>query len=112
MQSANVAAPAIAQAGAWGRHPVIGATRRTVIAGVAAALMPRAVFAQAQPQGGIRRIGVLMGFLASDPAGQARAAALVQGLGALNWREGGNLRTDWRWAGGDVALHKHYAAEL
>jgi putative ABC transport system substrate-binding protein len=35
---------------------------------------------------------------------------LVQGLGALNWHEGGNLRIDWRWAGGK--LYERYAAEL
>jgi putative tryptophan/tyrosine transport system substrate-binding protein len=40
------------------------------------------------------------------------AAALVQGLGALNWREGGNLRIDWRWAGGNPALYERYATEL
>src|SRR5262245_17117157 len=43
---------------------------------------------------------------------KARAAALVQGLGALNWHEGRNLRIDWRWAGGDTALYERYAAEL
>ena len=58
----------------------------------------------------LRRIGVLIGV--SGPAGQARAAALVQGLGALNWHEGRNLRIDWRWAGGDTALYERYAAEL
>jgi hypothetical protein len=31
--------------------------------------------AQAQPRDGLRRLGVLMGLLASDPDGQARAAA-------------------------------------
>jgi putative ABC transport system substrate-binding protein len=37
---------------------------------------------------------------------------LVQGLGALNWHEGGNLHIDWRWSGGDPALFERYAAEL
>jgi hypothetical protein len=36
----------------------------------------------------------------------ARATALVQGLNALNWHEGSNLRIDWRWAGGDTALYE------
>ena len=36
----------------------------------------------------------------------------MQGLGALNWREGGNLHIDWRWAGGDPALFKRYATEM
>jgi putative ABC transport system substrate-binding protein len=87
-------------------------TRRTIIAGIAAALLPGPLAAQAPTQGGMRRLGVLMTTLASDPAGQARAAAFVQGLGALGWKEGGNLRIDWRWGGGDPSLFKRYAAEL
>jgi putative tryptophan/tyrosine transport system substrate-binding protein len=85
--------------------------RRDLIAFLGgAALAPLA--AQAQPRDVMRRIGVLMALFANDPDGQARAAALVQGLGALNWREGGNLRIDWRWARGDPALYGRYAAEL
>jgi len=68
--------------------------------------------AQAQPRDGIRHLGVLMSLLASDPNGQAYAAALVQGLGALNWHEGANLHIDWRWARSDPALFERYAAEL
>jgi ABC-type uncharacterized transport system substrate-binding protein len=61
---------------------------------------------------GSRRLGVLMRGLANDPLVQAQAAAFVQGLVALNWKEGGNLRTDWRWAGSNAQLFKRYAAEL
>jgi putative tryptophan/tyrosine transport system substrate-binding protein len=69
--------------------------------------------ARAQPRDGIRSLGVLMANRENDPVGQAFAAALVKGLGALGWREGGNLRIDWRWgAGGDPALFERYAAEL
>jgi putative ABC transport system substrate-binding protein len=87
-------------------------TRRTVFASIAAALLPGPLAAQAPTQGGIRRLGVLMTTLASDPTGQARAAAFVQGLGALGWKEGGNLHIDWRWGGGDPSLFERYAAEL
>ena len=59
----------------------------------------------------MRRLGVLLGG-PDDLVGQKRAAALVQGLSALNWHDGGNLRIDWRWAGGDPALFERYAAEL
>jgi putative tryptophan/tyrosine transport system substrate-binding protein len=69
--------------------------------------------ARAQPQDRMRRLGVLMGNRQSDPVGQAFAAALGQGLGALGWHEGGNLHIDWRWgAGDDPALFERYAAEL
>jgi putative ABC transport system substrate-binding protein len=78
----------------------------TLLGGAAA--WPLAARAQQPRQ--LRRLGVLIGV--SGPDGQARAAALVQGLDALNWHEGGNLRIDWRWAGGDVALYERYAAEL
>ena len=40
--------------------------------------------ARAQSGAGMRRLGVLMLSIANDPDGQANAAALVQGLGALN----------------------------
>ena len=68
--------------------------------------------AWAQPRNKMRRLGVLMASLASDGEGQKRAAALAQGLDALNWRDGGNLSIDWRWAGGDPALFQRYAAEM
>jgi putative ABC transport system substrate-binding protein len=81
--------------------------RRDLILGTAAGLMPRRVFA-ATP----RRLGVLMLTPANDSMGQADKAALVQGLAALDWHEGDNLRTDWRWAGGSVARYDPLAAEL
>ena len=76
--------------------------------GGAAAAWPLA--ARAQQGERMRRIGVLIGVSGAD--GQARATALAQGLGALNWHEGRNLRIDWRWAGGDTTLYERYAAEL
>src|SRR6516225_8793540 len=33
-------------------------------------------------------------------------------IGVLNWRDGGNLTIDWRWAGGDPALFQRHAAEV
>jgi putative tryptophan/tyrosine transport system substrate-binding protein len=60
--------------------------------------------ARAQQHDRLRRIGVLEGNRANDPQAQANAAALVQGLAALNWKEGDNLRIDRRWGGGDPAL--------
>jgi putative ABC transport system substrate-binding protein len=88
--------------------------RRELIAllGASAVTWPWAA-ASAQQRDGKRRLGVLMGgVLANDSEGQAWAAALMEGLGALDWREGGNLRIDWRWPGSDLALFERYAAEL
>jgi putative ABC transport system substrate-binding protein len=70
------------------------------------------ITARAQQRAAPRRLGVLMGYVANDPEGQADAAALVQGLGALSWKEGSNLRIDWRWGDSDPALFERYAAEL
>jgi hypothetical protein len=86
--------------------------RREFIAliGCAATAWPFA--AHAQQRDGMRRPGVLMGNHSKDPVGQALATALVQGLGALDWHGGDNLRIEWRWAGGDPALFQRYAAEL
>ncbi len=67
---------------------------------------------RAQQSDRMRRLGVLLQFPANDHVGQVRAAALLRGLGALDWHEGGNLRIDWRWAGVDPLLIKRYASEL
>ena len=81
----------------------------TLVAGTAIAAP---LVARAQQRDGMRRLGVIMGSLANDPEGQAYAAAFVKGLGEHNWKDGGNLRIEWRWAGGNPALFERYAAEL
>ncbi len=86
--------------------------RRAILAGITALLVPRSLIAQTPLRDGPRRLGVLMGNLADDPVGQSYTASLMQGLRALDWREGANLRIDWRWAGGDPALFDRYATEL
>jgi putative ABC transport system substrate-binding protein len=86
-------------------------TRRAVVAGMAGTLAARPLAAQT-PRNGIRRLGVLMANRANDAVAEAYIAALARGLRARDWREGGNLRIDWRWTGGDPALFDRYAAEL
>src|SRR6516164_5701764 len=87
--------------------------RRDFIKAIAGSATVWPLAARAQQGEHLRRIGVLMGGSGSnDPLGQARAAALVQGLGEFNWHDGGNLHIDWRWAGGNPALYERYAAEL
>jgi ABC transporter substrate binding protein len=53
--------------------------------GGAAAVWPLA--ARAQPPDAMRRIGVLLSTSEADPEGQARAAALRQGLQELGWTD-------------------------
>ncbi len=84
--------------------------RRAVLAGIAGTLASHPL--AAQPRDGMRRLGVLMANRASDSVATSYVAALTKGLHALDWREGGNLRIDWRWTGGDAALFDRDAAEL
>jgi ABC-type uncharacterized transport system substrate-binding protein len=84
--------------------------RRDFLALLGAAAWPSG--GAAQPAERVRRIGVLMSNAAGDPEGEARMSALRQGLAELGWKEGGNLRVEWRWSAGDVARVRDYAAEL
>jgi ABC-type uncharacterized transport system substrate-binding protein len=68
---------------------------------------------RAQQAERVRRIGVLMPLAADDPIGQARIAALREGLEKLGWIEGRNIRIDTRWmATGDVESMQRFAKEL
>jgi len=57
----------------------------------------------------VRRIGVLMNMAQDDPESQARLAAFVQGLQQLGWTDGRNVRIDFRWAAGDIAVRGRLA---
>jgi len=72
-----------------------------------AATMP--FVAQAQQSERPRRIGVLMPFAMDNSEGQARVAALRQGLQLLGWTEGRNLQMEYRSETGDL---RKAAAEL
>src|SRR5712692_500194 len=79
----------------------------TLLGGAAA--WPIAV--RAQQPGGMRRVGVLMAIAADNPIAPSRITAFAQGLQALGWTVGSNVRIDYRWATGD-ADRVRYAAEL
>src|SRR6516225_7763885 len=85
--------------------------RRDFIRGIVGSAATWPLAARAQQGEHLRRIGVLMGG-SNDSLGRARAAALVQGLGEFDWHDGGNLRIDWGWAGGNPALYERHAAKL
>ena len=86
--------------------------RREFVAllGGAAAAWP--VAAHAQQGQRVRRIGVLMGLVASDPEAQSRVAAFEHGLRELGWVKGRNLWIEYRWAGGGENVLRNHAAEL
>src|SRR5215469_13788129 len=60
----------------------------------------------------MRRVGVLITFPENDPLSQAIVAAFAEALGRFGWVESKNIRVDYRFAAGDPALFKTYAAEL
>jgi putative tryptophan/tyrosine transport system substrate-binding protein len=68
--------------------------------------------ARAQQRERMRRIGVLMNLAANDAEGQARLAALLQGLQEAGWAVGRNVRIDLRWGEGDPESFRKQAAEL
>jgi putative tryptophan/tyrosine transport system substrate-binding protein len=69
--------------------------------------------ARAQQQGErVRRIGVLIGAVETDPESQARIVAFEQGLQALGWTDGRNVHIDYRFSSADLDLARKYAVEL
>jgi putative ABC transport system substrate-binding protein len=85
--------------------------RREFIAGLgSAAAWP--VVARAQQGERIRRIGVLMPFDENDPEGKPRVSGFTQALADLGWTDGGNVRINLRWAGGDINRMQALAQEL
>ena len=68
--------------------------------------------ARAQQPGRMRRVGVLMTLSADDPEGSARVTAFAQGLQELGWRDGRDVRIDYRWAAADAASFHRHAQEL
>jgi len=78
--------------------------------GGAAATWPLAV--RAQQPARLPQVAILRGEVAGDPEGLRNSGALVQGLQALGWTQGRNVRIEQRWAGGSVDAMKALAKEL
>jgi putative ABC transport system substrate-binding protein len=57
-------------------------------------------------------LGVLMAGLESAPDNQKRLAAFRHGLADVGWREGDNIRVEFRWSSGDEELIRKYVEEL
>src|SRR5262249_39708683 len=70
------------------------------------------VAAPAQPPARLPPGAILRGEVAGDPEGLRNSGALVQGLQALGWTQGHNVRIEQRWAGGSVDAMKALAREL
>jgi ABC-type uncharacterized transport system substrate-binding protein len=85
--------------------------RREFITLLGGAVVVAPLTAHAQ-QTGVRRIGVVMGYAATDPAAQAQVAALRQELQKLGWEEGRNIRIDVRFAAADAGRVRAAIVEL
>ena len=80
--------------------------RREFIALVGGGLAASTLPARAQQPERIRKVGMLMVFSVEDPEGQARVTAYAQALQKLGWIEGGNVRTETRWAADDADRYR------
>jgi len=78
--------------------------------GGAAAFKP--VTTHAQTGGAVKRIGILIGLSSADPAGQAEMTAFREGLAALGWTDGRNLKVEYSWPGSDPERIRAAAKEL
>jgi putative ABC transport system substrate-binding protein len=85
--------------------------RREFIAGLGGAVVwPMMVRAQQGDR--VRRIGVLFVGDENDPMEKTFVSAFTQALADLGWADGGNVRMDFRWAGGDTNRVRALAQEL
>jgi ABC-type uncharacterized transport system substrate-binding protein len=75
--------------------------RREFISLLAGAAAAWPLAARAQQPARVRQVTVWMG-RANDAEGLRHGAAFRQGLQALGWTEGQNIRTDYRWVTGDI----------
>jgi putative ABC transport system substrate-binding protein len=86
--------------------------RREFITLIGSASVAWPLAALAQQPGRVRRIGVLMSVVETDPASQSEVAAFRDALTKLGWTEGGNLRIELRWGAGDADKIRTLAKEL
>jgi putative ABC transport system substrate-binding protein len=86
--------------------------KRREFVGLVAGAAAWPLAARAQQGERMRRIGIIPPAAESDLDSQARLAAFRQGLEQLGWKEGRNIRFDYRWPNGNAELIKTYAADL
>jgi putative ABC transport system substrate-binding protein len=86
--------------------------RRDALALLGGATLAWPLAGRAQQPERVRRVGVLIQYPENNPIGRGFVTAFAQALGQLGWAPGKNIRIDYRFAAGDSALFKSYAAEL
>jgi putative tryptophan/tyrosine transport system substrate-binding protein len=83
--------------------------RRDFIKVIASSAIAWPLGGQAEQAHSIHRISVLQ---AIDPPSNRRLLAFLQGLQALGWIEGGDVRIDYRWGGTDLERIRSLAIEI
>ena len=86
--------------------------RRELLAALGGAAAAWPLAARAQQAERVRRIGVLANLAEDDLETRSRNAVVLRGLQELGWIEGRNVRIDYRFALGNMARLRQYAAEL
>ncbi len=86
--------------------------RRQFIGLVGGAAVTWPLTARAQQPNRSKRVGIVMGYVESDPNGQLQAMVLRQQLQKLGWVEGTNITLDFRFAADDVDRIRTAAVEL
>lgn len=86
--------------------------RREVLAlfGAAAALLPDAAAGQQSDRRW--RVGVLIAWAEGSQSTRAAVTSFTEALARVGWVDGRNIRVEYRYAAGDPARFKAYAAEL
>jgi ABC-type uncharacterized transport system substrate-binding protein len=86
--------------------------RREFISLIGSAAVGWPLAARAQQSERMRRVGVLMLYVETDPEGRLRAQVFQQGLEKLGWTIGRNLQIDYQWGVGDGDWIRSAAAQL
>ncbi|HEV7358154.1 MAG TPA: hypothetical protein VGN99_09160 [Steroidobacteraceae bacterium] len=86
--------------------------RREFIALLGGAAVAWPLAAHAQQGQRVRLICILEGISADTPGAKTRYAAFLEGLQQLGWTPGRNVQIEVRYAEGDEAAIRKYAAEL
>jgi putative ABC transport system substrate-binding protein len=86
--------------------------RREFIAGLGGAAVAWPLAARAQQGERVRRIGMLLPGVESDPLAKTTVPAFTQALADLGWTDGRNMRMDLRWGGGETSRIPALAQEL
>jgi putative ABC transport system substrate-binding protein len=86
--------------------------RREFIALLSGALAAGLPEAQAQQAERMRRLGVLMAVAESDADARKGIRILQESLQKLGWKDGSNIRIDYRWGNGDADRIQDLAKEL